>query len=132
MAAVYIEECHLYGAFSIGGEHCRPTCVFQHEVRAAALIMKLKARDISGWMPLSAYIYRSSHMYGRSPVFCQPAYAKLIMLIELDHGVIWKIGLFIIANLGGHFTDFAFGIFRTTRNYNGQFIRKGISVRVYR
>jgi hypothetical protein len=98
-----------------------------------ALIMRLRARDISGWMPLSAYIYRSSHMYGWSPVFCQPAYAKLIMLIELDHGVIWKIGLFIIGNLWGHFTDFAFQIFRPSVGITTeQFIRPGISLCVYR
>lgn len=43
------------------------------------------------YLPISI----SALTYAWPPVFCQPAYAKLIMLIELDHGVRRKIGLFI-------------------------------------
>lgn len=51
------------------------------------------------WSPV--HISIRTLMYGWPPVFCQPAYAKLIMLIELDHGVIRKIGLFINPTLTG-------------------------------
>lgn len=38
-------------------------------------------------MAAYAHTDQDPHVYGWPPIFCQPAYTKLIMLIELDHGV---------------------------------------------
>lgn len=50
---------------------------------------RVGARDSFGWLLSHSYIeHIDRKTYAWTVVLCQPAYVKLIMLIELDHDVI--------------------------------------------